>query len=71
MSGPRPPFSSFEPVQEVEIVCPYCGETVTIVVEADLAGELVQDCEVCCSPWRLRLTRRDQRLVAEAARLDE
>ena len=59
-----------EPIQEIELVCPYCGETVTITVEADLAGELVQDCEVCCNPWRVRLTRRDGGLAVEAARLD-
>ena len=60
-----------EPIQEIEISCPYCGETVTIAVEADLAGELVHDCEVCCSPWRLRLVPADGRLRAEVSRLDE
>ena len=60
-----------EPIQEIRIVCPYCGETVTIAVEADLAGELVQDCEICCSPWRLQLVRTGGRLLAEATRLDE
>lgn len=60
-----------EPIQEIEISCPCCGEVVTIAVEADLAGELVQDCEVCCRPWRLRLTRRGDRLTADAQRLDE
>lgn len=64
-------MSSFEPIEQVEVVCPYCGETVTIGVEADLAGELVQDCEVCCSPWQLRLERADGRLLADATRLDE
>ncbi len=62
---------TFDPIEEIEVVCPYCGETVTIAVEADLAGELVQDCEVCCSPWRLLLTRSHGRLLAEATRLDE
>jgi len=33
--------------------CPYCGETVEIALESDLAGEMVWDCEVCCRPWRL------------------
>ena len=64
-------MTSFEPVQEIEIVCPYCGEPVTIAVEADLAGELVHDCEVCCRPWRLLLARVDGRLTARATRLDE
>ncbi len=60
-----------EPIQEIDLVCPYCGETVTIAVEADLGGELVQDCEVCCNPWQLRLVRADGRILAEVARLDE
>lgn len=62
---------TIEPIQEIDVICPYCGETVTIAIEADLAGELVQDCEVCCSPWALRLTRTGGRLVAETTRLDE
>ncbi len=60
-----------EPIQEIEVDCPYCGETVSIAVEADLSGDLIQDCEVCCNPWRLRLTRVDGRLRAEVASQDE
>lgn len=60
-----------EPIQEIDIDCPYCGETVLIAVEADLSGDLIQDCEVCCNPWRLRLTRVDGHLRAEVASLDE
>jgi hypothetical protein len=37
------------------ITCPYCGEEVEIYVEADVRGTLVQDCEVCCNPWRIRV----------------
>ncbi len=60
-----------EPIQEIDIDCPYCGETVSIAVEADLSGDLIQDCEVCCNPWRLRLTRVEGRLQADVASLDE
>jgi Cysteine-rich CPXCG len=35
------------------VTCPYCGETVEIYVEPDLEGALIQDCEVCCNPWRV------------------
>ena len=38
------------------LACPYCGELVDIYVEADVHGVLVQDCEVCCQPWELRVT---------------
>ena len=37
------------------ITCPYCGEDVEIHIEADVAGTFVQDCEVCCNPWLVRL----------------
>jgi len=39
------------------VVCPYCGEPVEISL--DPAGgreqEYVEDCEVCCNPWRVRV----------------
>jgi hypothetical protein len=35
--------------------CPYCGEPVEIYVEPDLRGGFVQDCEVCCNPWSVRV----------------
>lgn len=59
------------PIEEVDLVCPYCGETVTVALEADLAGELVQDCEVCCNPWRLRLGRSAGRRAVTVERLDD
>jgi hypothetical protein len=37
---------------------------VEIYVERDMRGTFVQDCEVCCSPWRVRVYReRGQRHV--------
>jgi hypothetical protein len=46
------------------VTCPYCGEEVEIYVEPDTKGTFVQDCEVCCNPWRLKVTgRRDERHV--------
>jgi hypothetical protein len=46
------------------VVCPYCGEEVEIYVEPDVKGSFVQDCEVCCNPWRVRVSGRgDERTV--------
>lgn len=42
---------------EHAVDCPYCGERVTIAVEADLQGEMVWDCEVCCRPWVVTVGR--------------
>jgi hypothetical protein len=37
------------------VTCPYCGEEVEIYLEPDVTGSFVQDCEVCCSPWKVRV----------------
>jgi hypothetical protein len=41
------------------VTCPYCGEEVEIYVEPDVRGSFVQDCEVCCNPWRVRVSTVD------------
>lgn len=41
----------------VEVVCPYCGEAVEIQLDPETLGDMVQDCEVCCRPWQLRVER--------------
>ena len=38
------------------VTCPYCGEEGEIYVEPDVRGQFVQDCEVCCNPWLVRVT---------------
>ena len=50
--------------------CPYCGERVLVLLESDLRGEMVQDCEVCCHPWRLRVGAADGRLAVRVDPLD-
>lgn len=39
--------------------CPYCGESVTVQVEATgaEAEQYVEDCPVCCRPWQVRVHR--------------
>jgi hypothetical protein len=39
------------------VACPYCGAHVEIYLEPDVMGTLVQDCEVCCNPWLVRVHR--------------
>ena len=29
------------------------GEAVEFTLERDVSGQFVQDCEVCCRPWRV------------------
>ena len=55
---------------EFVVRCPYCGEHVQIYVEPDVRGTLVQDCEVCCNPWLLRVTGRGEDRHVEVSRAD-
>lgn len=50
--------------------CPYCGEQVEIYLEPDLAGTFVQDCEVCCNPWRIQVIGEGEERYLQVARAD-
>lgn len=52
------------------VVCPYCGESVEIYVEPDVKGSFVQDCEVCCNPWRVRVRGRRTNRSVDISRAD-
>ncbi len=41
-----------------EVVCPYCGEAVEIALDpgGGPVQAYVEDCHVCCRPWRVRAT---------------
>ena len=55
---------------EYYVTCPYCGEGVEIYVEPDVAGTFVQDCEVCCNPWRVRIVGSGDERGVEVSRAD-
>jgi hypothetical protein len=40
---------------ETTILCPYCGELVTIALDpgSGTTQEYVEDCQVCCQPWQV------------------
>lgn len=43
------------PETEIDVECPWCGETVLLTVDP-WGGEdqvYTEDCEVCCQPWRV------------------
>jgi hypothetical protein len=52
------------------VICPYCGEEVEIYLEPDVGGTLVQDCEVCCNPWRLRVYGSGDEREVDVSRAD-
>ena len=53
------------------VTCPYCGEDVEIYVEPDVKGSFVQDCEVCCNPWRVRVSGGGDERWVEVGRIDD
>jgi hypothetical protein len=52
------------------VTCPYCGEELEIYLEPDVRGTLVQDCEVCCNPWRVRVRGKGDHRTVEIRRAD-
>ena len=52
------------------VICPYCGEELEIYLEPDIRGSVIQDCEVCCNPWRLYVSWEGDERVVDVARAD-
>ena len=56
--------------EQFTVTCPYCGEEVEIYLEPDVRGMLDQDCEVCCNPWQVRVSRDGDERWVEVSRSD-
>ena len=59
---------------EATVVCPYCGETVEIGLDPGSGNsqDYVEDCQVCCQPWRVSVHyREDGSASVTATALDE
>ena len=52
------------------VSCPYCGEEIELYLEPDVRGDLVQDCEVCCNPWLVRVRHEDGEPEVTVSRAD-
>ena len=38
-------------IHEKESYCPYCGESISLLVDNSIENqEYIEDCQVCCSP---------------------
>jgi Cysteine-rich CPXCG len=55
---------------EFMVTCPYCGEQVVIYLEPDVMGTLIQDCEVCCRPWQVHVSRDQEYRYVDVTRGD-
>lgn len=41
----------FNQLSEKSIGCPYCGETIEVLLDPSDAGQqYIEDCQVCCKP---------------------
>lgn len=53
---------------ERRIGCPYCGESITILVDASAGTQsYVEDCQVCCQPMNIRVEAEDGELLSVTA----
>ena len=40
-----------EPLEEIALDCPYCGERITLLIDHTVLEQTyVEDCQVCCQP---------------------
>jgi hypothetical protein len=56
--------------EQFQVTCPYCGEEVEVYLEPEIAGSFVQDCEVCCNPWLIRVVYEDGARYLDVGRAD-
>ena len=56
--------------EDFVVTCPYCGEGVDVHLERDVQGSLMQDCEVCCNPWLLRVEGEGDERTVTVTRAD-
>jgi hypothetical protein len=54
---------------EAVVACPHCGEWNTIVLDPGSGSwqEYVEDCQVCCHPWRVVVRYRADGAAAVSA----
>ena len=59
-------------LEEAAIRCPYCGEAITLVVDASAGSQrYLLDCQVCCRPIVVDVTVDDDVVQVHVASEDE
>ncbi|WP_408043923.1 CPXCG motif-containing cysteine-rich protein [Tenacibaculum litopenaei] len=44
--------------------CPYCWEQISVLVDTSVQTQsYIEDCEVCCNPFRVQLAIEERQLV--------
>jgi len=55
-----------------QIQCPYCGESIEIVIDGSLEQQsYIEDCSVCCRPIELSVSVNCDAVFVEAKRDDD
>ena len=58
--------------EERSIDCPYCGESITILVDPSVIPQsYIEDCQVCCQPIEIGITESFDGGIAVAARTQD
>ena len=54
-----------------DIQCPYCGETIQVLLDDDSAGHsYIEDCQVCCRPITMTVIADDDGALQVRARAE-
>lgn len=47
-----------------EVACPYCGETITLLLDLSVESQsYIEDCSVCCQPMAVSYRAEDGELA--------
>ena len=58
--------------QTVEISCPYCGQTLELLIDCSAGAQrYVEDCQVCCRPMNVSVAIDRHGLPAVEARHED
>jgi hypothetical protein len=58
--------------KETEIVCPYCGERIDLLIDCSVdVQDYIEDCQVCCRPMSLHVTVDDEGLAQVEVRRED
>jgi hypothetical protein len=53
----------------LEVACPWCFEVIELWIDPETEGTFVQDCDVCCRPWQVWVSRdEDGNLLVDVGR---
>ena len=57
--------------EEAQITCPFCWETLTILLDFSLPEQdYIEDCQVCCRPIRISYSSHEGELISLDAQQD-